>query len=400
VANNGRPRVVLLMAAGLESSLFGRTAVAVVLVAVWTGAALLVIGPRRGSTTVRRMALTLAAAVTAWILAWIFWSVPGESPSDIAPIWAGARALLRGQNPYDIVGPGRSFDTTFPLIYPLTAVLTLAPLALAPLRWADLIFVTLGFGLFTWAVTRRGQLTPALVALVSLPALMVLQTSQWSLLLTGAALLPSLGFLLVAKPTIGLALFGAFPSWRTAIGCVVFLSLSVLIWPTWLADWHAGLVTAPHVVAPITRVGGPLVLLALLKWRRADARLLAGLACVPHTTALYEITPLFLIAETWGQAWGIWTLTVLAHLGQAATGPYPSHAAEWGSEAQWIVALVYLPCLGMVLVRPNVWSGGALSERDDWSSSWTRLIDSFADAIRDRTRRRHSLPTATDQRSA
>jgi hypothetical protein len=49
---------------------------------------------------------------------------------------------------------------------------------------------------------------------VSLPALMTLQTSQWSLLLTGAALVPAVGFLLVAKPTIGLALFAAFPHWN------------------------------------------------------------------------------------------------------------------------------------------------------------------------------------------
>jgi hypothetical protein len=381
------------MAAGLESSLLGRSAVAMVLVAVWTGVALLAIGPRRGSSRVRRVAFTLAAAVTAWMLAWIFWSVPRATASDLAPVWAGARALLHGQNPYEAVGPGRSFDTTFPLIYPLTAVLTLAPLALTPLRWTDLTFVALGFGLFTWAVTKRGQLTPAAVALVSLPALMALQTSQWSLLLTGAALLPSLGFLLVAKPTIGLALFGAFPNWRTAIGCAMFLTLSVLIWPAWLADWRAGLVTAPHVVAPITRIGGPLVLLALLKWKRADARLLVGLACVPHTTALYETIPLFLIAETWGQAWGIWILTVLAYVGQWATGPYPSTAAHWASGAQWIVALVYLPCLAMVLVRPNVWADGRLSEQDDLSGSRSRLIARFADAIRDLPRRRHNLPT-------
>jgi hypothetical protein len=185
---------------------------------------------------------------------------------------------------------------------------------------------------------------------------MALQTSQWSLLLTGAALLPVVGWLLVAKPTIGMALFAAVPHWKTTAGCAVFLILSLLIWPGWIADWRAGFVTAPHVIAPLVRTGGPLVLLAALKWKRAEARLLLALACVPHTTALYETIPLFLIPQSWLQAWGLWILVLLAYLGQLASGPYDSQMAYWASGAQWIVWMVYLPCLGMVLFRPNEWT--------------------------------------------
>jgi len=77
---------------------------------------------------------------------------------------------------------------------------------------------------------------------------------------------------------------------------------------------------------------------------------------VPHTTAPYETIPLFLIPETWLQAWALWTLALLAFVAQWATGPYSSQEAYWASGAQWIVALLYLPCLGMVLSRPNVWT--------------------------------------------
>lgn len=363
--------------------------IATILIAVWTGVGVLTMRHAKALSGFPRRTLTMAVAVTAGLLAWMFWSVPRPTASDLAPVWAGARALVQGQNAYDAVGPGRAFDTVFPLIYPLTAVLLLTPLALAPLRAADLIFVMVGFGLFAWAVTKRGRFTPALVALVSLPALMALQTSQWSLLLTGAALLPPVGFLLVTKPTIGLALFGAFPSWRTAIGCGAFLTLSFLFWPAWVTDWRAGLVTAPHIVAPVTRIGGPLVLLALLKWRRADARLLVGLACVPHTTALYETIPLFLIAETWTQAWGLWTLALLAYVGQWLTGPYPSIEAHWAAGAQWIVALIYLPSVAMVLVRPNVWSGIAgdwptmalCQFRERYSQRFARRLSPDLDAL-------------------
>jgi hypothetical protein len=235
-------------------------------------------------------------------------------------------------------------------------MMTLVPLAWLPLRVVDPIFVGAGFGLYTWAVTKRRILTPALVALVSLPGLMTLQTSQWSMLLTGAALVPIAGTLLIAKPTIGLALFVAFPRWKAAIGCSILLILSVILWPRWVLDWRATFAAAPHVVAPITRLGGPFVLAALMKWKRADARLLLALACVPHTTAPYETVPLFLIPRTWLEAWGLWTLAVLAYVAQWATGPYLTQAEYWESGARWIVLLLYLPCLLMVLRRPNVWS--------------------------------------------
>lgn len=306
--------------------------------------------------TPARLAFSAAAAVTAALFAWIFWSTPRSFTSDLAPVWAGARALVHGSDPYASVGPGRAFDTTFPLMYPMTAVLTMTPLASASMRWADLLFVALGFGLFAWAITKDRRLSPASVALVSLPALMAVQTAQWSPLLTGAALLPAFGFLLVTKPTIGLALFGAFPSPRTAIGCAALLAVSFLISPGWLAEWRAGFVTVPHIVAPITRWGGPLLLLALTKWKRADARLLLGLACVPHTTALYETIPLFLIAETWLQAWALWALAIVVYVGQWATGPYPSVSAQWFAGQQWIVAVMYLPCLAVVLTRRNEWT--------------------------------------------
>ena len=330
---------------------------AVALAGIWSPFALRAMQRRRiVEGTPLRVAFAVATAATAALFTWIFWSTPRPLQSDLAPVWAGAGALVHGQDPYASVGPGRAFDTTFPLMYPMTAVLTMTPLAIASMHWADIFFVAIGFGLFAWAMTRGERLSPALVALVSLPALMALQTAQWSLLLTGAALLPAAGFLLVAKPTIGLALFAAFPRWRTALGYALLLAASFLISPGWVSERRAGFVTVPHIVAPITRWGGPLLLLALAKWKRADARLLLALVCVPQTTALYETIPLFLLAETWPQAWALWALAIVAYIGQWATGPYPSISAHWSAGQQWIVAVMYLPCLAVVLARRNEWT--------------------------------------------
>ena len=330
--------------------------IVVALVVVWTSThRVMRQADIRRLTDAQRALLTLAAGISAALLAWTVWSRPQPQPSDLAPVWAGARAFLHGQNPYQVVRPGTGYDLGYPLLYPLTAVITLLPLAVLPLRWVDPIFVGLGFALFMWAITAENRLTPAVVALVSLPALMALQTSQWSLLLTGAALVPWLGVLLIAKPTIGLALFAAYPDWRAALGCAVLLVGSTLVAPGWIGDWRAGLASAPHVMAPIARPGGLLVLLAALKWRRPEARLLVALACVPHTTAPYETIPLFLVAQTWLEASGLWALALAAYVMQREMGPYASQAAYWAGGAQWIVILMYLPCAALVLRRPNVW---------------------------------------------
>jgi hypothetical protein len=108
----------------------------------------------------------------------------------------------------------------------------------------------------------------------------------------------ALGFLFVAKPTIGAAMFAARPSWWPIVGAVILCAIAFIVQPTWVMDWRDAVVRTRHkwlFVAPITYPGGVIVLLALLRWRRPEARLIAALASVPQTTALYEGVPLFLV---------------------------------------------------------------------------------------------------------
>src|SRR5262249_58714086 len=44
------------------------------------------------------------------------------------------------------------------------------------------------------------------------------------------------------------------------------------------------------------------------------------------------------------------------YVGQGAPGPYPSVSAQWFAGQQWIVAVMYLPCLAVVLTRRNEWT--------------------------------------------
>jgi hypothetical protein len=261
----------------------------------------------------------------------------------------------------------KGVEWEFPLFYPLPAVLFAVPFTFLPLWIAEAAVVALGFGLFAWAVTRDTWRSPVLLGCLSLAAVQVLQTAQWSPLLTAAALLPSLGFLLAAKPTLALALLVAYPSRRALVGAAACGLLTLLIWSWWVDGWLAALPAATHISAPITRWGGPLLLLALLKWRRPEARLLTALACVPHTPELYEVVPLFLIITCLEEGLILVMLIWLAQMIRQALMPPDGDYLVWMTlSGQVIVALIYLPCLITVLRRPN--------EGSEWGGDADRLV--------------------------
>ena len=108
-----------------------------------------------------------------------------------------------------------------------------------------------------------------------------------------------------------------------------------------------------HIAAPVTRWGGPLVLLALLRWRRPEARPLVALACVPHSPLLYEAVPLFLIVRTFEEGLLLSFLTFSVSVAMQLQGPL-AYEAWMAASGQWIVWLLYVPALAMVLRRPNV----------------------------------------------
>jgi hypothetical protein len=258
---------------------------------------------------------------------------------------------MGGVSPYSVVGPGRAFAWEWPLYYPLPAILVTCPMAMMSLRDGMAFFTALSSGAFAFAITRDGWRRVPLLA--SAPLAYAVGLVQWSPLLTAAALVPSLGLLLVTKPSIGLAIWLYRPTLRALVGGLFLLLVSIAIWPTWIAEWLTALESAHHMVLPIVHRGGPLLALALLRWRRPEARLLLALACVPQTALLYEVVPLLLIPATLVESLAFtvlsWiTLLVWTHL---------EHPALYGnltlSSARLVVPLLYLPCLVMVLRRPN-----------------------------------------------
>jgi hypothetical protein len=172
-------------------------------------------------------------------------------------------------------------------------------------------------------------------------------------LLIVSALVPAAGFILVAKPTIGFALWVYRPRWESAAFGALFILVSVALRPTWPGEWLDTLSAGQHIGAPIAHFGGPLVLLALLRWRRPEARLVVAMACVPHTMLLYEVLPLFLVPASRRQAVSLAGLTWAAQAVDLWLGPYASLVEQTRTAAAVAVAFCYLPCVVMILKRPN-----------------------------------------------
>jgi hypothetical protein len=80
------------------------------------------------------------------------------------------------------------------------------PFSFLPLSVADPLFVAFTIGALTWAFSAPSVSRASLWVFASISLLWVVQASQWSAVLTAAALIPALSPLLICKPTLGLAL--------------------------------------------------------------------------------------------------------------------------------------------------------------------------------------------------
>lgn len=269
---------------------------------------------------------------------------------DFDQVWWAARCIITGQDAYEVVRPPRFY---FPLYYPLTSAVLTLPVAVFQYRIARLLFVVLCGGLYGYAIGRhRPWLWPSFLGL---PFILFATGGQWSAILSAALLLPWLGPVAAAKPNLGAAILAGTRSKRSAVilvaGSVAVLLLSLAIDPRWPLAWRDALAQSTHFRPLLLRPGGFLMLLALLRWRDADARLLLGLAAVPTTGLPYDLLPAGLVAADRKESAFLTLLTQVAWViwpGFPIREPY----AEWS----WAVGTVTLwsgliPALALVLLR-------------------------------------------------
>jgi hypothetical protein len=293
----------------------------------------------------------------------------GAGGSDFDQLWFAARHAWNHQNPYPLIGPGKAFDWRWPFVYPLTTAIAVLPIAWLPLLPARMIFAGVSAGTLTFALLRQG--TAVLPVLASAAVLDAVRAAQISPLLTAGVVLTGAAVALSFKPHIGLLLLVASPRPRAmavaALSTVLCIAIAFWFVPTWPSSWLEALQDTGHFRAPVLVLGGPLLLLAAVRWRRLDARVLLACALVPHTPAIYDVVPLALLARGFRESMAFALLTYIALFAQVqlVTGLPPADASTMA--ARILNLTIYLPALLAVLLRPNE----GVDEDDGVLSRWT-----------------------------
>ena len=315
--------------------------------------------PDRSTTTAAggemplQLRLPIAFALGAWGAFIAYFSLataPEHLAKDFTWAWRAARVLWDGHNPYDVIRATGPYPFNVGLFYPFPAAIVALPFApLAP-AVAGASFVGISSALLAFGLARTRSGLAKLPLFVSAPFCMAAILAQWAPLMMAGAVIPTLQFLGAAKPNVALPCFLYRPSVRGVVLGVVFVLLSVAVSPSWIFDWRDALREAPRYVAPLFYFGGPVLLLALLRWKQADARTLIGMSLMPQLTLFYDQLPLWLVPTT---VWRSLAMTALSWLAWAQWFPSRTDPAHVAIARPWIFALIYLPSLVFVLLPPG-----------------------------------------------
>ncbi len=294
----------------------------------------------------------LAAALGTYVAAGTYLHAPLGTPGpDFDQAWWMAREILQGHDPYAADATRRVFGS--PIFYPLTVAIVALPLSGLPVTWARLCFVAGTAAILGYAMGRhRPYLWPTLLGM---PYLVALRSAQWSPLLTAAMLLPVLGWLGAAKPNLGVAMLAWMQTKRSILllagGGLVLVAVSLAVDPAWPWKWRTALAQSTHFAPLLFHPGGFLVLLALLRWRDRDARLLLALGVVPMTGLFYDVLPACLVCRSRKDAA---LLALASHVSwMAAWVPPVTHSL---AERMWVSGNLVLwfsllPAVGILLAR-------------------------------------------------
>jgi hypothetical protein len=211
-------------------------------------------------------------------------------------------------------------------------------------------------------------------------AFVVCTSVQWSPLFAFAALFPpALGIAAGVKPNLAFAMLACQSTRRAVLqaflGGGTLLLISLAIQPSWPMDWLRTLhssATASEYVIPITTVPGFPLALAVLRWRRPEARMLLCMAAIPQAGFFYDQFPLLLVPQSRRQMILAVGLSQLALLTPNVL-PFDRRTPVTLSHALMplIIVAAYLPALIMVLNRPNegpipAWIERVVSLRPSW----------------------------------
>jgi hypothetical protein len=243
-----------------------------------------------------------------------------------------AERLVARQNPYDT-----------PLEqYPLPAAFFAFPFLPVQPEIAAGVFYGISSFLLAFGLTRENY--GRLRVFLAYPYWAGLLTAQWSAIIAASAFFPMLLPATMMKPQVGLPVFLTRLSRRGLLACIFLGVLSLAILPQWPLLWLRQTHYYEHFV-PLLVFPGPLLLLALLRYRERHAWLLLLASLMPQRwffdgLILWLIPKsrreiLFTASFSWGA--GIWRWY-----------HQPVSFTEVGRTA---VIFLYLPMLIVLLLR-------------------------------------------------
>jgi hypothetical protein len=281
-----------------------------------------------------RKRITVAAAVglASGTLCWFLMKHFHQDAADFR--WAVhlAQRLLLGQDPY---------DTPFEQ-YPLTAALFALPFVRLQPETAAGLFYGISSAALAFGLTRHSY--RGLMIFLAYPYWAGILTVQWSPLIAAGAFFPLLLPVTMAKPQIGLPVLLTHASRRGVLACIVVGAISLAIMPRWPIIWMAQSRHYEHFI-PLLVLPGPLLLLALLRYRERDALLLLLAACMPQRW-FFDTFILWLIPKSRREI--VWTVFFSWGAGLWRWYHFPHSFAEVG---RWAVIFLYLPMLAVILLR-------------------------------------------------
>jgi hypothetical protein len=281
-----------------------------------------------------RLAVSALIGIASGLFCWFLMRHFHQDAADLRWAIHAAQRVLAHQNPYDT-----------PLEqYPLTAAVFALPFVRLPPEVAAGLFYGISSALLALGLTRHGY--ERLFVFLAYPYWAGILTVQWSTIIAASAFFPLLLPVTLAKPQVGLPVFLSYLNRRGFLACIAIAILSLALLPTWPLLWLGQLGHYQHFF-PLLILPGPLLLLALFRYRDRDTILLLLSALMPQRW-FFDSFILWLIPKsrrailaTVFFSWmvGIWRWY---HV--------PLTMQQVG---RWTVLGFYLPMLIVILTRPR-----------------------------------------------
>ena len=283
-----------------------------------------------------RVLVSIAVGLVTGLVCFMLLRFYGTAAGDFTWAYSAALDLLHGRDPY------RHEFSPLWTPYPLPTALVALPFTIFQPEVAGATFFGLGSALMIFGFTRRG-FVPLLV-LLSCPFWVCVQWAQWTPLIVASAFFPVLMFVSVVKPHTAAPV--VLLHWKVIaiISSVILLAISLIIYPTWPMRWFSQLSEFQGYI-PLLTIPGPLLLLALMRWRERDAQFLLLASIFPQRW-FYDALILFLIPKTRKEFLYSITFSWGAYIWKQ------QHMPETTLERGLVCTLFfYIPMLAIILLR-------------------------------------------------